>query len=185
MTAVAFSWDWLRQLRGRVAAPARAAAERERTLQPPIEFERGASRELLAVDRFVRALYAGLCGDGRTVAGLLTDGARFDLGGCRWCPPGVASSRTVESGADVPRAPAARLVERVRTVHVVADVALVVSTCDAVRGAEAWVVVNCMQLRRSSTGWLLHEMVSREDTYAASERTADPRRPALVRPAGR
>lgn len=168
-------WESLRSLRGRVATPA-DGGERERTRPPPVEVERGATRDLLVLDRFVRALHAEFSG-GRVDGGIpeIAEGAQFDVAGCRWCPPSIAARRAKDIGAAPPGGADVRLRERARTVHVVADVAWVISTCDVVRGTEGWTVVHCMQLRRSSTGWALHALVSRDDAYAISEKLADPR----------
>ncbi|GEJ58410.1 hypothetical protein [Anaeromyxobacter diazotrophicus] len=147
-----------------------------RSRPTPIELERSATQELLALDRFVRAVYAELSGAGAgggTPSSLLTE-ARLDLTGCRWRPPGVAAPGAGAGGAERRAAPA-RLTERARTVHLVADVAVVISTSDAVDGVDTWTVVHCMQLRRSSAGWALHELVSRDETYVFSEKVTDPR----------
>ncbi len=144
-----------------------------------LEAERAASRDLLDIDGFIRALYAALAtagGASEVLRPMLAAGVRFDATGCGWWPRDLAGARRGDDAlAAACTAVPLRFLERSRTVHVISDVAVIISTCDVDASSVASVAVNAIQLERCPSGWLLREFLSREGILPVSERTADPR----------
>ena len=169
-------------------APAPRAPSRPSPREPdhPLDLaeERAASRDLLAIDGLVRRFYAHAPATA-DVAGwqrfreLFHPGARIGTG-----QPDPASVTgmddvPVESFIETARAAGStrRQAERSRTVHVLGDLAVVVSAFEVERTDGALGRgVHIMQLRRApESGWLIQAVVARPGERAITEKSADPR----------
>lgn len=168
------------------AAPSRASAPEPRDPGRPLDVaeERAASRDLLAIDSLVRRYYALASGVGAPdqwspLRALFHPGARVGTG---------APDPDAETGVDdvpVDRfiqlalaiAAPSRYAERSRTVHVLGDVAVVISAFEVERGAQSrpGSGVNVFQLRLSPEGWLIQSLLVRPVERAITEKSADPR----------
>ncbi len=149
-----------------------------------LSLERAASRDLLDVDKLVRALYAALSGSAPAAAReALCAGpgerARLRGCGCPWWPPdgrGEVGLRRLLDALGAAGSPL-RFGERSRTVHVLSDLAVVVSTFEVERRAPpaAWRGAFLLELWRGEGGWRLEAIASQEVAAAVTEKTADPR----------
>ncbi|HET7753659.1 MAG TPA: hypothetical protein VFK85_07095 [Anaeromyxobacteraceae bacterium] len=165
------------------APPATTRVDPDRALD--IAEERAASRDLLAIDSVVRRFYSLASGsegarEWDQFRALFHDSARVGTG-----TPDPTSTTGMD---DVPidrlvereRATGSRprAAERSRTVHVLGDLAVVISAFEVERGAPAGAGrgVNVMQLRLwRDRGWLIQSVVARPVERAITEKSADPR----------
>lgn len=183
LSAAARTLDWARrvQARFRAAPPAPSILS-----QPPsspddvaaaLAEERKASADLLAIDGIVRRFHALRSdrGHGRVrdlLGPVLAPGARLDLG----------ATAAPDARQPCAAAPDRARVERSRTVHVIGDFAVVISTFERPASDGPRPGVAFVQLRRSAHGWQVHDVVERPVARAVSESLANPRRPARRRP---
>jgi hypothetical protein len=182
--------------RSRPAAPAagqsQATAAEPRDPGRPLDVaeERAASRDLLAIDSVIRRYYALASGVAAKdpwdeLRSLFHPGARVGTG---------AADPAADTGVDdvpVDRfiqlalaiASPSRYAERSRTVHVLGDVAVVISAFEVERGAQSRPSsgVNVFQLRLSPEGWRIQSLLVRPVERAITEKSADPR-PLASRP---
>lgn len=164
--------------------PTRAAAE-----SLDVAEERAASRDLLAIDALVRRFYA-LSSGARGAAewerfrALFHPGARLGSGRADPASPtgldDVPLEQFVEASRESGIAP--RYAERSRTVHVLGDLAVVVSTFEVQEGAQLRRGVHLFLLRLAPGGaWLVQSVIARPEERAVTEKSADPR-PLASRP---
>jgi hypothetical protein len=152
-----------------------------RPLAEELASERAASRDLLALDRILRAYYRLPAGDGDATvaagpAALFTRDALLEL---RDVDPrfhtGINECSATELLGGVRRTAATpTCVERSRTVHVVGDVAVAISSFESSSGAAGTRGVNVILLRRSGDGWLVQSVVAQPVDGVISERSAAP-----------
>jgi hypothetical protein len=167
------------------ASPAReprSPAEASRDPGRPLDLaeERAASRDLLAIDSAIRRYYALVsAGDWDRFRSLFQPGATVGTGAP---DPATGSGRDdvpVERFIDLARTwGSSRFGERSRTVHVLGDVAVVISAFEVVRGDTPTPGrgVNVFQLRLAPQGgWLIQSVLARSVERAITEKSADPR----------
>jgi len=169
--------------RARPGAPSpRTSAEAARDPGRPLDLaeERAASRDLLAIDAVIRRYYAlGSAGDWERFRALFHAGATVGTGGP---DPATGSGRDdvpVERFIDSARTwRSSRFGERSRTVHVLGDLAVVISAFEVVHGdaPAPGRGVNVFQLRIAPQGgWLIQSVLTRSVERAITEKSADPR----------
>ncbi|BDG04800.1 hypothetical protein [Anaeromyxobacter oryzae] len=171
--------------RRELAALRRARAQGERRADEDPSRDPLAARvspaDLLAIERLLRIFYAapsGPPGEQRwdELEALFARGALLDCGGAGEgdaVPAGEFVAAGRRSARDL------RVTELERTVHVVDDVAVAMSTYEAVHASRASRGVNCLRMRRVEGGWRIEHVLCRaEDAFVTIRR-------ALARPADR
>jgi hypothetical protein len=123
-----------------------------------VEDERKASADLLAIDEVVRNFHR----------------ARSSTE-ARSPPDGVAKLLARDARLDLRDGGGRQYAERSRTVHVIGDFAVVISTYEVERAEGHARGVVFIQLRLAPEGWRVHDVVARSVDRAMTEHLADPR----------